>query len=109
MLDLPDDKAVGIFLTSYGKLISSSLDMMNKASAHFEKLVAIDSMESSNIANNMPEEEGRKIVEILISNRQIKEILLLQRRNLRSSLHDDKNPITTYPPAHIIIDTISVI
>jgi hypothetical protein len=78
------------FLTSYGKLISSSLDMMNKASAHFEKLVAIDSMESSNIANNMPEEERRKIVEILISNRQIKEILLLQRRNLQSSSHDDK-------------------
>jgi hypothetical protein len=43
---------------------------MNKASAHFEKLVAIESMKASNIANNMPEEERRKIVEILISSQQ---------------------------------------
>jgi predicted transcriptional regulator len=78
------------FLTSYGKLIVASLDIMDKASATFEKLVAIDSMEASNIANNMPVEERRKIVEILISNRQIKEILLLQGGNLQSSLHDDK-------------------
>jgi predicted transcriptional regulator len=78
------------FLTSYGKLIVASLDIMDKASANFEKLVAIDSMEASNIANNMPVEERRKIIEILISNRQIKEILLLQRENLQSSLHDDK-------------------
>jgi predicted transcriptional regulator len=78
------------FLTSYGKLIVASLDIMGKASANIEKLVAIDSMEAPNIANNMPEEERRKIVEILISNRQIKEILLLQGGNLQSSLHDDK-------------------
>jgi hypothetical protein len=48
---------------------------------------AIDSMEAPNIANNMPEEERRKIVEILISNRQIKDILLLQGANSQSSLH----------------------
>jgi hypothetical protein len=78
------------FLTSYGKLIVASLDIMGKASANFEKLVAIDSMEAPNIANNMPAEERRKIVEILISNRQIKEILLLQGAKLQSSLHDEK-------------------
>lgn len=78
------------FLTSYGKLIVASLDIMGKASANFEKLVAIDSMEAPNISNNMPEEERRKIVEILISNRQIKEILLLKGANLQSSTHDDK-------------------
>lgn len=77
-------------LTSYGKLIVASLDIMNKASANFEKLVAIDSMEASNIANNMPEEERRKIVEILISNQQIQEILLLQRKKSQSSLDDDR-------------------
>jgi predicted transcriptional regulator len=77
------------FLTSYGKLIVASLDVMDKASANFEKLVAIDSMAASNIANNMPEEERRKIVEILISNQQIKEILLLQRKS-QSSLDDDR-------------------
>jgi predicted transcriptional regulator len=78
------------FLTSYGKLIVASLDIMDKASANFEKLVAIDSMEASNIANNMPEEERRKIVEILISSQQIKEILLLQRGKSQSSLDDDR-------------------
>ena len=78
------------FLTSYGKLMVASLEIMNKASSNFEKLVAIDSMEASNIANNMPEEERRKIVEILISNQQIKEILLLQRGKSQSSLDDDR-------------------
>jgi hypothetical protein len=62
---------------------------MKKASACFEKLVAIDSMQASNIANNMPDEERRKIVEILISNQQIKETLLLQRGKSESNLDDD--------------------
>jgi hypothetical protein len=79
------------FMTSFGKLIVASLDIMGKTSANFEKLVAIDSMETPNIANNMPEEERRRIVEILISNRQIKEILLLQGAKLQSSLHDDES------------------
>lgn len=77
-------------LTSYGKVILTSLDIMNNASANFQKLVAIDSMERSIIANNMPEEERRKIVEILISNQQIKEILLLRRGKSQSSLNDDR-------------------
>lgn len=78
------------FLTSYGKLIVASLDLMDKASAYFEKLVAIDSMEAPNISNNMPEEERQKIVGILISNQQIKEILLLHRGKSQSSLNDDR-------------------
>lgn len=77
------------FLTSYGKVILTSLDIMNNASANFQKLVAIDSMERSIIANNMPEEERRKIVEILISNQQIKEILFLQGGTLRSNMYDN--------------------
>jgi predicted transcriptional regulator len=86
------------FLTSYGKLMVASLEIMNKASSNFEKLVAIDSMEASNIANNMPEEERRKIVEILISNQQIKEILLLQRGKSQSSLDDDRPLSVIGPP-----------
>ena len=79
-----------LIIRKHGKLVVASLDIMGKASANFEKLVAIDSMEAPNIANNMPAEERRKIVEILISNRQIKEILLLKEGNLQSSSHDDK-------------------
>jgi hypothetical protein len=47
-------------VTSYGKLIIASLDIMDKASANSEKLVAIDSMEAPNIANIMPEEKDRR-------------------------------------------------
>jgi hypothetical protein len=49
---------------------------MNTASANYQKLVAIDTIRASDIANNMPEEERRKIVEILISNQQIRDVLL---------------------------------
>lgn len=63
-------------LTSYGKVILSSLDIMNEASAYYQKLVAIDIIEGSDIANNMPEEERREVVAILISNQQIRNVLL---------------------------------
>lgn len=63
-------------LTSYGEVILSSLDIMNEASAYYQKLVAIDIIEGSDIANNMPEEERREVVEILISNQQIRNVLL---------------------------------
>jgi predicted transcriptional regulator len=77
------------YLTSYGKVIRASLDVMNNASVNYQKLVAIDKIKASDVANNMPEEERRKIVEILISNRQIKEVLL-QEGMLRSDLDDTK-------------------
>ncbi len=50
---------------------------MNKASFNYHKLVAIDAIETLNVNNNaMPEEERKKIVQVLIQNRQIKDILL---------------------------------
>lgn len=53
-----------------------SLDIMNKASSNYHKLLAIDTIEASSISNAMPEEERKKIVQVLIQNRQIKDILL---------------------------------
>ena len=52
------------------------MDIMNKASFNYHKLVAIDTIEESNVNNGMPEEERKKIVQVLIQNRQIKDILL---------------------------------
>src|SRR5688572_26161526 len=43
------------FLTSYGRLIRASLDIMNKASLNYPKLVAIDAIEASNVNNAFPE------------------------------------------------------
>jgi DNA-binding HxlR family transcriptional regulator len=63
-------------LTSYGRIIGASMDIMNKASFNYHKLVAIDTIEESNVNNGMPEEERKKIVQVLIQNRQIKDILL---------------------------------
>jgi DNA-binding HxlR family transcriptional regulator len=64
------------FLTSYGRIIRSSLDIMNKASLYYTKLAAIDSIEASNINNNFPEEERKNIVQILVQNKQVRDILL---------------------------------
>jgi hypothetical protein len=65
------------FLTSYGRIIRSSLDIMNKASLYYTKLVAIDAIEASNINNNtFPEEERKNIVQILVQNKQVGDILL---------------------------------
>jgi DNA-binding HxlR family transcriptional regulator len=76
-------------MTSYGKVILLSLDIMNKASSYYHKLVSIDTIEASDIANNMPEEERRKVVEVLISNQQIRNVLLIGR-TLESNIHDTK-------------------
>ena len=59
-------------LTSYGRVIQMSLDIMNKASFNYHKLLAIDTIEASSISNAMPEEERKKIVQVLIQNSQIK-------------------------------------
>jgi DNA-binding HxlR family transcriptional regulator len=75
-------------LTSYGKVILSSLDIMNKASVYYQELGAIDIIEASGITNNMPEER-RKVIEVLISNQQIRDVLL-QGRTLESNIHDPK-------------------
>jgi hypothetical protein len=80
------------FLTSYGKVIRTSLDIMNKASVNYHKLAAIDTIEVSGSADNMPEEERRKIIEILIPSQRIKEVLL-QGPTIESNLHDSKVPL----------------
>lgn len=63
-------------LTSYGKVIQASLNIMNKASLYYPKLVAIDAIESSNVNNTFPEEERKNIVLSLVQNKQVRDILL---------------------------------
>jgi DNA-binding HxlR family transcriptional regulator len=64
------------FLTSYGRVIHASLNIMNKASLNYHKLVAIDAIDASNVNNAFPEEERKNIVYTLIQNKQVRNILL---------------------------------
>lgn len=43
------------YLTSYGRVIRASVDIMNKASFDYHKLTSIDTIEKSNIAKAIPE------------------------------------------------------
>ena len=63
-------------LTSYGRVIRASLNIMNKASLNYHKLVAIDAIEASNVNNTFPEKERKNIVQILVQNKQVRDILL---------------------------------
>jgi hypothetical protein len=64
------------FLTSYGRVIHASSNIMNKASLIYYKLVAIDAIDASNVNNAFPEEERKNIVRSLIQNKQVRDILL---------------------------------
>jgi DNA-binding HxlR family transcriptional regulator len=64
------------FLTSYGRVIHASLNIINKATLNYHKLVAIDTIETSNVKNAFPEEERKNIIRILIQNKQVRDILL---------------------------------
>jgi DNA-binding HxlR family transcriptional regulator len=77
-------------LTSYGRVIRASLNIMNKASLNHPKLVAIDAIETSNVNNAFPEEERKNIVQILVQNRQVRDILL-NGDILRASASDNES------------------
>jgi hypothetical protein len=47
---------------------------MNKASLYYTKLAAIDTIEASNVNNTFPEEERKNIVQILVQNKQVRDI-----------------------------------
>ena len=61
------------FLTAFGKVIYDSQKLLGTAVKNYWKLKAIDSL---GVANDMPKEERKRIIEELIGNRQIKDILL---------------------------------
>ena len=63
------------FLTAFGRVIYDTQRILGNAVKNYWKLKAIDCL---GVANNaiMPEEERNKIIDRMISNQQIKEILL---------------------------------
>ena len=69
---------------------------MNKASFNYHKLVAIDTIGVLNIANAIPEEESKKIVQVLIQNRQIKDILL-NGNNMQPNTADNETKVQSMP------------
>lgn len=89
------------FLTSYGRIIRSSLDIMNKASLYYTKLVAIDAIEASNINNNtFPEEERKNIVQILVQNKQVRDVLL--KGDIKRTIAEDNESQGQSIPEFII-------
>jgi DNA-binding HxlR family transcriptional regulator len=89
------------FLTSYGRIIRASLNIMNKASLNYHKLVAIDAIEASNVNNTFPEEERKNIVQVLIQNKQVRDILLngdiLRNTAVDNESHEESVPNVTNP------------
>ena len=65
------------FVTSFGKVVYKAQELIGTAVQHSSKLKAIDSIESP----KFPAAELSKIIDTLISNSEIKEILVSQQRN----------------------------
>jgi hypothetical protein len=65
------------FVTSFGKVVYKAQELIGMAVQYSTKLQAIDSVESP----KFPAAELNKIIETLISNCEIKEILVSRQRN----------------------------
>ena len=70
-------KNVKYFLTSFGKVVHKAQELIGMAVQYSSKLQAIDSVESP----KFPAAELSKIIDTLISNSEIKEILVSRQRN----------------------------
>ena len=74
---------------------------MNKASLYYTKLVAIDAIEASNINNNtFPEEERKNIVQILVQNKQVRDVLL--KGDIKRTIAEDNESQGQSIPEFII-------
>ncbi len=65
------------FVTSFGKVVHKAQELIGMAVQYSSKLQAIDSVESP----KFPAAELSKIIDTLISNSEIKEILVSRQRN----------------------------
>jgi hypothetical protein len=65
------------FVTSFGKVVNKAQELIGLAVKYSSKLQAIDSVESP----KFPAAELSKIIDTLISNSEIKEILVSRQRN----------------------------
>ena len=65
------------FVTSFGKVVYESQELIGKAIQHLSKLKAIDSIESA----EFPASELSKVINTLITNKELKEILIGRKCN----------------------------
>jgi hypothetical protein len=72
------DRNTVFSLTSFGKVVYNALSLVELASYNYERLRAIDSAQADLRMDVDGEENNNKIVDILIDNRQIKDILLAE-------------------------------
>ena len=73
---------------------------MNKASLYYTKLAAIDTIEASNINNTFPEEERKNIVQILVQNKQVRDVLL--KGDIKRTIAEDNESQGQSIPEFII-------
>lgn len=82
-------------LTSYGRVICASVNIINKASFDYHKLKAIDTIEASDIAKAISEEERKRIVGVIL-NQQIKDNLS-NVNILKSNIKDNESKVQSIP------------
>jgi hypothetical protein len=73
------------FITSFGKVVYKAQELIGMAAQYSSKLQAIDSVESP----YFPAAELSKIIDTLISNSEIKEILVSRQRNNNSPAENE--------------------
>lgn len=66
-------------LTSFGKVLYSALSLVEIAASNYERLKAIDSIQAFLCMDKTADDDGFKVVDTLIDNRQIKDILLVRK------------------------------
>ena len=81
------------FLTSFGKVVYEAQDLIGKAVQHLSKLKAIDSIESA----EFPASELSKLINTLITNNELKEILIgRQCNNTENEIPYNKEQIVPF-------------
>ena len=65
-------------LTSFGKVVYNAMSLVELAASNYEKLKAIDSVQAF-LSMDKTVDDGFKVVDTLIDNRQIKDILLARK------------------------------
>jgi len=81
------------FLTSFGKVVYEAQELIGKAVQHLSKLKAIDSIESA----EFPASELSKLINTLITNNELKEILIgRQCNNTENEIPYNKEQIVPF-------------
>src|SRR5437016_10245869 len=87
------------FLTSYGKVVYEAQELIGKAIQHLSKLKAIDSIESA----EFPASELSKVINTLITNKELKEILIGRKcNNIENEIAYNKEQVVPFTELRLL-------